>query len=119
MLQESIVTLILSGEGLDWGEQSNRDTVSSAIKLLSMKNKKIQRSSGLDNDLLERLLSNTAMNHLYHAFESLRGLRNDVSHCGFITDVNNHARSAESIKERFVKIYDEVKQKLLLICDQK
>lgn len=112
MLQESLISLILSDEELDWGKQSNRDAVSSAIKLFSMKNEEIKVKKGLDQELVKHLLSNAAVEQLYDIFESLRGLRNDVSHGGFITDVNNRSRTAVSIEERFIKIYDDVKQRI-------
>ena len=117
MLQESMVTLILSDEGLDWGKQSNRIAVSSAIKLFSMKDKKFNTAADLDQSLANRLLSNGRVEQFYHVFEGLRGIRNDVSHCGFITDEDNHSRSAESIREKFMNIYHDVKQIFLVISN--
>ncbi|MEA1969253.1 MAG: TM1812 family CRISPR-associated protein, partial [Thermodesulfobacteriota bacterium] len=112
MLQENIVTCILAEEKMDWGLEKNRNAVSKAIKIVSEKIEEWKVDDEEERLLIEKILDNHVVVELCGAFESLRHLRNDVNHGGYITEENKMAKSSQSILDRFKKSYSEIKQKM-------
>lgn len=120
MLQENIVTLVLAKENLDWGLKENRNAASAAFNRTADK-KKTEDSAGQENDekdketfenMVKQLQQNQIVIDCSGVFESLRNIRNDVNHGGFLTEIDKKSNNAQSIKDRFKKAYSEIFSKL-------
>ncbi len=115
MLQENVVTLILAKENLDWGVKDNRDAASDAVKLIADKKavfKEQRYDSSESADRVKNLMNNPILIEFARDLESLRSIRNDVNHGGFITEIDNKAKSFQVIKDKFKKSYNDIFSKL-------
>ena len=111
MLQENMITFILAGEGLDWGVEKNRHAASEAIILTSNKSLSLDEKDP-DAELIASLMKNHIIIEFSSDLEPLRPIRNDINHGGFLTEQNKKARSADSILDKFQRIYENMKKKL-------
>ncbi|MBF0412088.1 MAG: TIGR02221 family CRISPR-associated protein [Desulfamplus sp.] len=111
MFQENMVTFILSEEGLDWGIKDNRDAASDAIKLIADKKavfKEQRYDSPESAEKVRNLMNNPLLIEFASDLESLRSIRNDINHGGYLTEKNNTAKSAKSIIDNFKSISSKI-----------
>ncbi|MBF0243353.1 MAG: hypothetical protein HQK64_12880, partial [Desulfamplus sp.] len=62
--------------------------------------------------MVRQLQQNQLVIDFAGVFESLRTIRNDVNHGGFITEIDKQCKNSKSIKDRFKKAYSEIFSKL-------
>jgi CRISPR-associated Csx2 family protein len=111
MLQESIVTLILNTESLDWGIETNRNAAGDALKLASHKEKTYEGGPALES-LVRQLTANSIVQLVASDLESLSKIRNDVNHGGYLTEQNKRAKNTHRILNQFEKIRESIRQKI-------
>jgi CRISPR-associated Csx2 family protein len=111
MLQETIVTFILSAEGLDWGIEINRTAAVKALKLASHKDIAYEGDPAAE-PLVRQLTSNAFVQVVASDLESLSKIRNDVNHGGYLTELNRKAKNTHSILNRFENIRESIQQKM-------
>ncbi|MGD9732069.1 MAG: TIGR02221 family CRISPR-associated protein [Desulfamplus sp.] len=111
ILLENMITSILSEEGLDWGIKDNRDAASDAIKLIADKKavfKEQRYDSAESAEKVRNLMNNPLLIEFASDLESLRSIRNDINHGGYLTEKNNKAKSAKSIIDNFKSISNKI-----------
>lgn len=111
MLQENIVTLVLSAESLDWGIEANRNAAGNAMKLASHKDKSYEGDPAAE-PLVRRLTENSIVQIVASDLDALSNIRNDVNHGGYLTEQNKKARNTHRILYQFEKIRESIRQKI-------
>ena len=114
MLQENMVTFFLEQERLDWGARTNREAVSSAIRITCLKERTIDDEQP-EADLVRQLLDNPSIKVFAPDLEALSMLRNDVNHGGYLTEEDKRAKSANSILDQFDSIWKRIREKLSIM----
>ena len=109
MLWENIITWVLAEEKIDWSVRKNRIDASKAIHFLSHNPEETDSSVFR---LVEKFKKNKVLTDICGQIESLRVLRNDLHHGGFVMERNNRAKSHKSIREQFKIIYQKVQFRL-------
>ena len=112
MLQENLITFILTSEGLDWGVEQNRDAVSDAFFLTANKSATLDEKKP-NAALIQKIKAHPLVQEFSADYETIRPVRNDINHGGFLTEEKNNARTEERIIGQFNKAYRAIGQKLL------
>jgi CRISPR-associated Csx2 family protein len=111
MLQENMVTFILSQENLDWGLEAHRTAVTKAIKLASHKDISYKGDKSAAA-LVRQLTANPFVQDFSSDLESLSKIRNDVNHGGYLTEKNKKANPAETILKKLTKIQGHIQKRM-------
>ncbi|WP_457552189.1 TM1812 family CRISPR-associated protein [Desulfobacula sp.] len=109
MLQESIISYVLDLEGLAWSVRRNREQTTSALHFIAIGSK---LPDDIDHMLAEKFRTNSVVKAVSSEFQSLKSLRNDLNHGGFVMEQDNKSKSSDDIQRQFEKIYQSVKQKI-------
>jgi len=111
LIQESIITYCLEQIELDYFDQENRDSLSSAISIIN-KNLPRDKWSGnitLIQDIVNIISSNEKLKELTRIVFELVDTRNDINHAGYRQNPRNPKVLEEKIKELYSKISELIK----------
>jgi len=113
LLQEVLITKILLIADLDFSERTNREIVTSAIKIKSRNlSEKNWNNVAKKNILLtKKILSLPFLEKIVKDYEKLTGIRNDVNHAGFLAKPK--PRNYERIINKLNEIFNSIKSNLI------
>ncbi|MGQ9842574.1 MAG: TIGR02221 family CRISPR-associated protein [Spirochaetota bacterium] len=114
ILQESLISIILIKNKLDYTNYDFREMVSTAfyIKRRNLDEDKWDKKAKENKEIVNKLLNDTILISLLNQYDSLTQLRNDVNHCGF----RENAANIRTIKNNITKILEDINQAIVQLC---
>lgn len=116
MLQENIVSYFLQKDNRDYGDRTEREIVTSLIKVI---NQNIDEKEWNDNLKSNNITKNSSIfklmeqeKELLKDLDKLTSIRNDINHGGMRTNIGDSARSADTIKREVQELKKQIFNKL-------
>jgi len=107
LLQEFTITLILKEVDYDITDLQNREIVSQAfnIRARNIPENNWELLSKEKSEITNTILKSEILNKLYSVYQTLKDLRNDINHGGFL----QNARNVDRLKSKIQKTIDDYK----------